>query len=303
MTILIPVIVLSILGLVFGLLLSVASVVFAVVRDPKIDEIKEVLPGANCGGCGKAGCDALAEAIACGEAAVNACPVGGADCAKAIAAIMGQEVSDKVPDVAWVACNGCKEECAMKYEYYGNSSCKEVHALMGGPKVCAYGCIGDGACVEVCKFDAIRINERGVAEVDRMKCTSCGMCMAVCPTQIISLMPQDKEVFIACSSRDKGKTVKEYCPTGCITCGICAKKCPQGAITINKEKNLPVIDYSKCNDCGTCVLKCPQKTILSHIKFEEPPEELKAEKPKVEKPKVEKPKVEVATSIESAPKN
>ena len=253
--------VMGVLGLLFGIILTVASKVFAVEEDPKIAEVREALPGANCGGCGKAGCDAMAAAIVNGEAPVNGCPVGGADAAAKIAAILGQEVGNMEKQVAYVGCHGCKEDCTYKFEYYGEHDCVQAAAYQGGDKACENCCLGMGSCVKVCKFDAIKVNEKGVAEVDPEKCTSCGACINICPKGVIKLTPYSKSVAIACSNKNKGKAVKAVCTVGCIGCGICEKNCPFEAVKINKETNLPEFDYEKCKGCGVCAEKCPQNAI------------------------------------------
>lgn len=259
------VLVIGVMGLLLGAGLAAASKVFAVEKDPRIDEVKEVLPGANCGGCGLPGCDAMAEAIVTGKSPVNGCPVGGAAVAAKVAAIMGMEAGETERQVAFVSCKGCKEDCTYKYEYYGEKDCQEAMVAMGGDKTCEYGCLGYGSCVKACKFDAIHINEKGLAEVDPDKCTSCGACIAVCPKNVIRLVPESGKVFVSCNSHDKGKEVKVNCKVGCIACGICVKNCPFEAITIEEGTNLPKIDYSKCRSCMICVEKCPQKSITSTL--------------------------------------
>ncbi|MBO4359637.1 MAG: RnfABCDGE type electron transport complex subunit B [Eubacteriaceae bacterium] len=254
--------VVGILGLLLGALLAYASKIFAVETDPRADAILEVLPGANCGGCGFAGCAAVAEAIASGKAPVNTCPVGGADVAAKVAVIMGQEAVEMEKQVAFVHCHACQADCAQKFEYYGEKDCVQAAAYQNGSKVCESGCLGFGSCVSVCKFGAIRINDDGVAEVDPEKCTSCGACVEICPKGLISFMPYGKGVNIGCSNKGKGKTVKAACASGCIACGICEKNCPFDAVHVNKETNLPEFDYEKCRGCLICAEKCPQHCIV-----------------------------------------
>lgn len=253
----------GILGLLLGALLAYASKIFAVETDPRADAILEVLPGANCGGCGFAGCSAVATAIAAGKAPINTCPVGGADVAAKVAVIMGQEAGEMVKQVAFVGCHACQEDCAQKFEYYGAKDCVQAAAYQNGSKVCESGCLGFGSCVKVCKFGAIKVNDKGVAEVDPEKCTSCGACAEVCPKGLIKLMPYGKAVNIACSNKGKGKEVKAACKSGCIGCGICEKKCPFDAVHLNKETNLPEFDYEKCRGCMVCAENCPQNAITT----------------------------------------
>lgn len=253
-----PVITLGGLGAVFGVGLSLASKAFAVEIDPKVDKIRELLPGANCGACGYPGCDGLAEAIAAGEAPVTACSVGGKPVADKIADSLGVNAGEMTKMVAKVKCNGDCDKSKDKYAYKGINDCRAQNILSGGSKACSYGCLGCGTCVEVCDFDALKI-VNGIAVVDKEKCTSCQACMPVCPKGLIDLVPYEKDVAILCNSKDKGKAVKISCDVGCIGCGICAKNCPKEAITI--ENNLAVIDYDKCINCGICAKKCPTGAI------------------------------------------
>lgn len=251
--------VVGVIGIVIGLLLGVAGEAFKVKVDEKEIKVRECLPGNNCGGCGFAGCDALAKEIAAGKAPVNACPVAGAAGAEAISAIMGVKAEAGEKKVAFVKCKGTCDKAEIKYNYYGLSDCKKAAMVPGrGAKACAYGCMGLGSCVSVCQFDAIHI-ENGVALVDPEKCVACGKCVAQCPNQLIELVAYRDVARVACSNTDKGKDVKAVCAAGCIGCGLCAKQCEAGAITL--EDNLPRIDESKCTGCGKCAEKCPVKII------------------------------------------
>lgn len=252
--------VISITGLLIGLLLGVAGKKFAVEVDEKEIAVRDLLPGNNCGGCGMAGCDAMAQAIAKGEAPVNGCPVAGPEIAKKIAAVMGVEETEAVREVAFVKCHGTCDKTNRKYNYYGIKDCRKIALIPGhGEKQCSYGCMGYGSCVSVCQFDAIHIID-GVAVVDREKCKACKKCIAVCPNHLIELVPYDANYKVACNSKDKGKDVKDACDAGCIGCKICEKQCQFDAIHV--EDNLAKIDYSKCKLCGACAAKCPSKIIL-----------------------------------------
>lgn len=246
-------------GLVLGVLLGVASEKFKVEVDEKEILVRNELPGNNCGGCGYPGCDGLAKAIAAGEAAVDACPVGGAPVGAKIAAIMGVEAGGAEKQVAFVKCKGTCDKTNMQYRYYGIDDCRKVSVVPGaGEKACAYGCMGYGTCVKACQFDAIHIVD-GVAVVDKEKCVACGKCVAACPNHLIELVPYKAEHLVQCSSHDKGKDVKAKCENGCIGCTLCTKQCEVGAI--HMENNLAVIDYSLCTNCGKCAAKCPAKVI------------------------------------------
>ncbi|SET10408.1 RnfABCDGE type electron transport complex subunit B [[Clostridium] polysaccharolyticum] len=252
--------VIGIIGLLVGLLLGVAAKAFAVEVDEKEILVREQLPGNNCGGCGYAGCDALAKAIAQGEASVDACPVGGDPVGKAIAKIMGVTAGDKEREVAFVKCAGTCDKAETKYNYYGIYDCKKLALIPGnGDKACSYGCMGYGSCVRACPFDAIHVIN-GIAKVDKEKCKACGKCIAECPKHLIELVPYKAKHVVQCSSQDKGKAVKDVCSTGCIGCGLCVKQCEFDAISV--ENNIAHIDQSKCTGCGKCAEKCPSHVIV-----------------------------------------
>lgn len=247
-------------GLLIGLVLGIANKKFEVEVDEKEIAVREFLPGNNCGGCGYAGCDALASAIAKGEAPVNACPVGGASVAEQISAVMGVSAEAAEKKTAFVKCAGTCDKTERKYNYYGIPDCKEAVMAPGkGEKTCGYGCLGYGSCVKACQFDALHVVD-GAAVVDKDKCVACGKCVAACPKQLIELVPYHAKHLVQCSSKEKGKAVKEACTAGCIGCTLCTKQCGSGAITV--EQNLAHIDYSRCTNCGKCAEKCPVKIIL-----------------------------------------
>lgn len=254
-----PVVALGALGLVLGLGLAIAAKVFAVKTDPTVEKVRELLPGANCGGCGFPGCDGFAKALAAGEAKPAACVVVSADNLKAIGEALGVEAEAGEKKVARVMCSGGSENCVPKYVYTGLHDCRAAAALAGGPQSCRYGCVGLLTCAKSCPFGAIHLNDKGVAEIDEDKCTGCATCVAVCPKNSIAIIPKKQEVYVRCHAPEKGKAITVACKAGCIACGICAKKCPQGAITM--VDNLPVIDYDKCTECGVCVAACPRKVI------------------------------------------
>ena len=251
--------VVGILGILIGIFLGIASEKFKVEVDEKEILVRNELPGNNCGGCGYAGCDALAKAIAAGQAEVGACPVGGASTAEKIGAIMGVAGGTTEKKVAFVKCKGTCDKTKVQYNYYGVDDCKKVAVVPGaGEKACTYGCMGYGSCVKACAFDAIHVVD-GVAVVDKEKCVACGKCVSSCPNHLIELVPYKAEHLVQCSSHDKGKDVKSVCESGCIGCTLCTKQCEFDAI--HMENNLAVIDYEKCTNCGKCAEKCPVKVI------------------------------------------
>lgn len=256
--ILIPVAIVGGCGLLFGCLLAFASVIFKVEKDDRIERIEEVLPGANCGACGFAGCSAYAAAVVEKDAPVNCCSVGKDAVAKKVATIMGKTAEKVEPKVARVMCSGTCQVADTKYEYIGLDDCAAEAKLAGGAKACPNGCLGHGNCVKVCKYGALSVVD-GVAVVDESKCQACGMCIKACPKHIIEFVPLNNKVWIPCSNIEKGIETNKYCKIGCLGCKICEKTCPTGAVTV--ENNNASIDYEKCVSCGLCADKCPKKLI------------------------------------------
>ncbi|TGC09659.1 Rnf electron transport complex subunit RnfB [Methanolobus halotolerans] len=246
------------LGLAVGIMLIVASRKFKVETNPLVEEIIDVLPGANCGACGFAGCADFAERVVNEDAPITGCPVGGFDVAKEIGGIVGQEVGEGEVEYPLIRCNGGLN-CVDRFEYVGFEDCKAVMMLSDGEKGCNYGCMGRGTCVRACPFDAITIGEDRLPHVNKNLCTSCGLCIASCPNDIIVFAKESEKVHVRCMSRDKGKAVKAVCAVGCIGCKICEKNCPEDAIKVTDF--IAVIDQDKCTACGICVEKCPQNTI------------------------------------------
>lgn len=257
-------------ALIIGILILVIGKFFKVDVDEKITKILDNLAGANCGGCGCSGCSGFANKLAGGGANLSDCHVTSPEKKAEIAKILGIELKDEEPTVAVVHCKGGIENCADKFEYKGNPTCAANASLYGGNKMCSYACLGCGDCKAVCPENAISVEGR-LAEVDPDRCISCGACISTCPKGIIDRIPSSAPVFVACSSKCKGKDVMNVCKVGCIACGICAKVCPHGAITM--KDNLPQIDYSKCTGCLTCVAKCPRHIIISRkVVAEETPQ-------------------------------
>jgi len=250
------------LGIVFGAVLGVASKVFAVEKDEREVAISAVLPGANCGGCGYAGCSGYASAVVSGNATTDKCVAGGAEVTAKISEIMGVEAIAAERYVAFVRCSGgAKSE--RKYNYVGLSDCfSALNSIGGGPLTCRFGCLGLGSCAKVCKFGALSVIN-GVAVVDNEKCGGCMQCAATCPKRLIAKIPYKSQFRVGCNSHAKGAAVRKLCEAGCIGCGICVKNCPSNAIAL--EDNLAVIDYAKCTNCGTCAEKCPRKIIHNRL--------------------------------------
>ena len=259
------------LGLLFGLILAVASRVFHVEEDPRLEKLTEALPGANCGGCGFAGCAAYAKAVLEGTAPIGKCASGGDASAEKMAEILGGKAEKVTRRVALVRCAGYKGVDAdgkatgarMKGEYEGIRDCLAATKVAGrGPLICKFGCLGFGNCTAACKYDAIHV-VNGVAKVDQEKCVGCMQCAARCPRGLIMPVEYGKHVVIACASKAKGSVTIRGCTAGCIGCGLCKKICPEDAIHV--EQNLAYIDYDKCTSCGLCATVCPKKLIANNL--------------------------------------
>lgn len=260
MNILIPILILAAIGLIAGLGLAIASKILAVPVNEKEQQIRDALPGANCGACGFSGCDGYAKALADGTAESTAlCSPGGAETAKNIAAILGVAGDSVVRRTALVRCRGCHENTGDKMAYSGVQTCRTANQLYGGPGACSYGCIGLGDCVNVCEYGALHIRE-GVAAVDPALCTACGKCVRACPKDLIALFPAaEVKAAVLCSSKAKGAQTRKDCKAGCIGCKKCEKVCEFGAVEVSA--NLAHIDPEKCTACGKCVENCPQHCI------------------------------------------
>lgn len=250
-------------GAIIGIFLGLAAKKLEVAVDEREQQVRDLLPGNNCGACGYAGCDNCAQAIAAGEAPANVCPIANSEAHEQIAQVMGANIVETEKQVAFVKCAGTCDKTKVKYNYYGINDCKKAAFTPGkGPKQCSYGCTGFGSCVKACQFDAIHVID-GVAIVDKEKCTSCGLCISECPNKLIEFVPYHTNHFVRCNSNDKGKDVKAGCSIGCIGCMMCVKVCEYDAIHV--ENNLALIDYNKCTNCGKCAEKCPTKVILSQL--------------------------------------
>ncbi len=253
MNILLPVAAAAGIALIAGLILAVASVVFAVPRDEKVEELKECLPGANCGACGYSGCEGYAYAMAHDGAAVGLCSPGGEEVAKSTGEILGVTAS-VVKKAAMIRCAGCETLTEKTQQYRGIRSCKAATAFYGGDKSCSYGCLGYGDCAAVCDRGAIAI-ENGMAVIDASVCVGCGLCETACPRSLIAVTTNLESAFVACSSHDKGGVAKKLCKAACIGCMRCQKACEHGAVTVTNF--LATVDPDKCVGCGNCKEVCP----------------------------------------------
>jgi len=258
--IIIAIVVVTVVGIICAVMLSVASKVMYVPVDERVTKLSEVLPGANCGGCGFPGCDGYAAALVEDpDLPLTLCAAGGAACAKAMGEILGKDAGEMVEKRAFVQCTGDCSKTANKMEYSGIESCKAAKVLFGGTGSCTFGCMGLGDCVSACVNGGVEIKD-GLARINYTICNGCGGCVKACPNGVIALLPADIPALVACSNKDKGAVARKKCTAACIGCGMCMRKCPQGAIKV--ENNLARIDYEKCDGCGTCASVCPAKCIL-----------------------------------------
>lgn len=246
------------LALILGLALGWFREKFKVERDPKIDEVRNLLPGVNCGACGYPGCDGYAEAVAGGNTPVTKCAPGGSSVSAALAQLMGVNASAQ-DVVAVLLCQGVKDKAPAKGEYVGVKTCRAAKLSTGGTKLCAWGCLGYGDCCSVCQFDALHMGKDGLPHVDYQKCTGCGLCVQECPQQILATVPRSRTgSVVVCSNRNVIKAnVMKSCKVGCIKCEACVRACPEQCISM--VNGIPLTDYARCTSCGLCVEKCPTK--------------------------------------------
>ncbi len=264
-TLVFAVISLSAIGVISAIILYFVARKFKVIEDPRIDIVADLLPGANCGGCGLAGCRAFAEELVKStDLSKLNCPVGGNDTMKQVAAALGLEAPEKDPMIAVVRCNGSRLNAPQKVIYDSATSCAFAHALSAGESGCPNSCLGLGDCVVSCNFDAIYIDEvTGLPVVSDENCVACGACVTACPRSVIELRlkgKKDRRIFVSCVNTEKGGPAKKNCAVACIGCGKCVKECPYEAITL--LNNLAYIDYNKCRLCRKCEPVCPTGAIL-----------------------------------------
>lgn len=249
------------MALLFSILIALANKKLAVEEDPRIGAVAELLPNANCGSCGYAGCANFAENLVRGKSQINNCPICSTTTKEAIAKILGVDVETGERQVAVVFCQGGESNVTKKAEYRGIKTCIAATFAAGGVRACSYGCIGYGDCVIACPFEAIHINEEELAVVDRTKCTGCGNCVKACPRGVIELHPISHHVFVQCKNLDNPKVARSVCKRACIGCMICERAVKgEGFKVIN---NLAVVDHQTyTKELVLPTDKCPTKSIV-----------------------------------------
>jgi electron transport complex protein RnfB len=282
-----PVVTLSLIGAVAAIVLYVVARKCKVDEDTRVGQVEEVLPGANCGGCGYAGCRAFSEVcVRAGDLSGLFCPVGGNDCMEAIANLLGLESVEKTPKIAVIRCNGTYNYCLKTNSYNGVKSCAILSLAYSGETGCAYGCLGHGDCVNACNFDALFIDSQtGLPKIVEDKCVACGACVAACPKHLIELRKKsakNRKIYVSCRNKDKGALAAKACAVACIGCQKCVKVCPFGAVTV--QNNLAFIDSDKCKLCRKCVAVCPTNAIMEE-NF--PSQNIKAEATTSSKPVIQ----------------
>lgn len=249
------------LGVILAALLAIANKKLYVFEDPRIDEVDAMLPHANCGACGMAGCRAFAEAVVSGKILPGQCTVNSPEMTQAIANLLGVSVGSREKRVARLACAGGKHVARVRALYRGLKSCRAASLVAGGGKGCAWGCLGFGDCKDACDFGAITMNEFGLPEVDIEKCTACGACVTACPRGLFSIHPVHHRLWVACKSEAKGEEAEAECEVACTACGRCVMDAPEGLITI--KNNLATIDYSKNHLASPAAIqRCPTGAIV-----------------------------------------
>ena len=252
------------IALVLGIIIIITTKVFALPVDEKLEKVRNILPGVNCGACGYSGCDGYAAALSSGEDTnASRCPVGGPETAAELADFLGLEKPSFIPQVAHVYCQGTVDHTKKRYDYSGTISCSAAHGLFSGPNSCTYGCIGFGDCAEVCPYGAIYMAD-GIAHVESSLCTACGLCVKACPKELIEIIPKHLDAYtVKCRNKWPGAQTRKNCTIGCIGCQRCFKVCQYGAITMDGP--LAVIDQEKCVRCGECLDVCPTGAIMNGL--------------------------------------
>ena len=256
-------------GALLGLVIGVVAKFFRAEEDSHVELVFELLPGANCGGCGKAGCLDFAKSVVSGENHPGKCPVSTREQVSAIAMALGVEVGEIVPKKAVVRCSGNLFTSDRVAYYKGINKCSSAMLVGGGPKLCRYGCLGMGDCARKCPFGAIEI-VNNLAVIHEELCTGCGSCAAVCPRGVIAIVPAAAHVHVFCNSPEKGAQKRQLCRSACLGCGKCVRKDPEkfelnAALARVKydAAELPTVETVEAVGCPTGALVSTEKHRLA----------------------------------------
>ena len=254
------------LGLMFSVVLAIASEKLAVKVDVRVKDVLGILPGINCGACGQPGCEGYAEAVVAGTSEITLCSPGGPEVVEGLAAYLGVEAEAGERLVAFCHCKG-GTDTEWKFNYDGVPTCGAASLIANGPIACNYGCIGFYDCIAACKYDAFAIAPNGMPVVIPENCVACKACVEACPRGLLDMVPVSAQVHILCSNLDKAKAVKEVCKVGCIGCTRCVKKCASGAFSM--REGLAVIDYAGGEIGIEPVEVCPVE-VIHHYAYQHP---------------------------------
>jgi electron transport complex protein RnfB len=248
-------------GTFFASVIALARRKLYVWEDPRIDEVAGLLPGANCGACGLAGCRAFAESLVQGTQQPAGCTVASSDLRADIASYLGVDVGTATTRVARLLCAGGCDVAPRRADYLGLQTCRAAAAVAGGGKACAWGCLGLDDCRDACDFDAIYMNEVDLPVVIPEKCTACGDCVEACPKDLFTLMPIEQKLIVQCKNLLEGEDATGACAVACNACGRCVADAAPGLITM--IDGLAVIDYEK-NTLATpdAIKRCPTGAIV-----------------------------------------
>jgi len=248
------------LTVTLSLLLVIANKKLHVYEDPRIDDVEDMLPHANCGACGYPGCRPFAESVVLGEVSPAKCTVSSPEGLEDIAEYLGVEVGAEEKCVARLACAGGSNVAQNRVDYEGLGTCRAAALVAGGGKKCTWGCLGLADCMDVCDFDAIHMNNFSIPVVSEDNCTACNACIEVCPKDLFSLQPESHRLWVACKNQEEGNGILEDCKVACTACARCAMDAPDNLITM--QKNLPIIDYSQKHQTSIPINRCPTGAIV-----------------------------------------
>lgn len=245
----------------FGAAISVVNARFRVWEDPRIDAVRDLLPGADCGACGRAGCRAFAEAVIDGSAAPAECTVMGPDERADVADYLGISEGSADRRVARLLCAGGRDVAPYRARYHGVESCAAAAAVTGGGKACPWGCLGYADCAVSCEFDAIEMSRWGLPIVDLDGCVACGDCVEACPLDLFVLLPADHHLLVQCKNLLRGDEAEAVCSVACNACGRCVLDAADGLIAL--ENGLAIIDYERIEwENPKAVERCPTGAIV-----------------------------------------